>query len=258
MDPHCLPPAHFPPCFFAGSDPPEALITTHIQVNMVGAVEAFPCHLKFFPPQELTSHLPSRSTPRAGCRQPQHHGQHRHSAPHAWGWHTDTPQGTPWGTRASTAPHGQAPCTPWGPPTAPLPQAAAVGSPMPSYTGRASSAPSSSTSTTTHPDCLRLTGYFSLLSQSCPGLPALPPAAGAAPPASPCLGQPPSTEPRPCRREFCSEQSGSIQAQSCVPSAKLQMSLLKGGFLNINSLHHVRSPHVFMLPPQAFPCLPLS
>lgn len=163
MDPHCLPPAHFPPCFFAGSDPPEALITTHIQVNMVGAVEAFPCHLKFFPPQELTSPLPSRSTPGAGCRRPQHHGQHRHSAPHAWGWGTDTPQDTPWGTRASTAPHGQAPCTPWGPPTAPLPQAAAVGSPMPSYTGRASSAPSSSTSTTTHPDCLRLTGYFSLL-----------------------------------------------------------------------------------------------
>lgn len=203
MDPYSLPPAHFPPCFFAGSDPPEPLITTHVQVNMVGAAEAFPCHLQLSPPpQELTSHLPSRSTPGAGRRRPQHHGQQQHSAPHAWGWHTDTPWGTPQGTRTSTAPHDQALCTPWGPPTAPLPQAAAVGSPMPSYTGRASSAPNASTSTTTHPDCLRLTGYFSLLAKSCPGLPALLPAAGAAPQHRHASGSPPALSHVPAAGNF--------------------------------------------------------
>lgn len=71
-------------------------------------------------------------------------------------------------------------------------------------------------------------------------------------------GSPLSTEPRHCRREFCSEQSASIRARSCVPSAKLQMSLVKGCRVLILRNPHVRSPHVFMLPPQAIPCLPLS
>lgn len=97
MDPYSLPPARFPPCFFAGSDPPEPLITTHVQVNMVGAAEAFPCHLQlspppgadFTPPQQEHARgwAPPASAPRtaAAQRAPRLGLAHRHPMGHPTG-----------------------------------------------------------------------------------------------------------------------------------------------------------------------------